>query len=145
VVIRGWQSQLPLDRLFTAMSKRSVTVPENAIWRAANLLIQQHGAAAELEATRRAEAMLKRGDYYGQRLWVEIRRGILGYGRGQRRRRHNKTPRRPQRSQAEPGCAFRLRYKSPRGTHYRRKPRRICSALTFSIIRPIVGELTRRG
>jgi hypothetical protein len=124
------------------MSKRSVTVPENAIWRAANLLIQQHGAAAELEATRRAEAMLKRGDYYGQRLWVEIRRGILGYGRGQRRRRHNKTLRRPQRSQAEPGCAFRLRYKSPRGTHYRRKPRRICSP-AYLDRPPRGGQLTR--
>jgi hypothetical protein len=65
VVIRGWQPQLPLDRLFAAMSKRSVTVPENAIWRAANLLIQQHGAAAELEATRRAEGMLKRATIMG--------------------------------------------------------------------------------
>ena len=52
------------------MSKQSVTIPESAIWRAANLLIQQHGAAAEIEAARRVEATLKRGDHYGQPLWV---------------------------------------------------------------------------
>jgi hypothetical protein len=43
-----------------------------------HLLIQQLGTTAEIEAARRAEAMLKRGDHYGQRLWVEIRRAILG-------------------------------------------------------------------
>lgn len=32
------------------------------IWRAANLLIRKHGANAELEAAKRADLMLDRGD-----------------------------------------------------------------------------------
>ena len=60
------------------MTKRSVTIAEVAIYRAANLLIQQHGVDAEWEACRRVDAMRSRGDHYGQRLWVEIRRAVLG-------------------------------------------------------------------
>ena len=36
------------------------------IWRAANLLIRKHGADAELEAAKRADLMLDRGDDDGQ-------------------------------------------------------------------------------
>jgi hypothetical protein len=46
------------------------------IWRAANLLIQKHGADAELEAAKRADLMLDRGDYDGRLLWMRIRRAI---------------------------------------------------------------------
>jgi len=47
------------------------------IWRAANLLIRQHGADAELEAAKRADLMLERGDLDGQSLWRRIRRAIV--------------------------------------------------------------------
>jgi hypothetical protein len=51
-------------------------VPEIAIWRAANLLIRRHGADAELEAAKRADLMLDRGDDEGRLLWARIRRAI---------------------------------------------------------------------
>ncbi len=41
-------------------------VPEIDIWRAANLLIRKHGANAELEAAKRADVMLDRGDDDGR-------------------------------------------------------------------------------
>ena len=47
------------------------------IWRAANLLIRQHGEDAELEAAKRADLMLERGDLDGQSLWRQIRRAIV--------------------------------------------------------------------
>ena len=46
------------------------------IWRAANLLIKQHGSLAELEACRLADLMLDRGDRDGQLVWLRIRRVI---------------------------------------------------------------------
>jgi hypothetical protein len=46
------------------------------IWRAANLLVQRHGADAELEAAKRADLMLDRGDDDGRLLWMRIRRAI---------------------------------------------------------------------
>ena len=46
------------------------------IWRAANLLIRKHGADAELEAAKRADLMLDRGDDEGQLLWRRIKRAI---------------------------------------------------------------------
>ena len=46
------------------------------IWRAANLLIRQHGPDAELEAAKRADLMLERGDLDGQALWKRIRRAV---------------------------------------------------------------------
>ncbi len=49
-------------------------VPEIDIWRAANLLIRRHGANAELEAAKRADLMLDRGDDDGRLLWARIRR-----------------------------------------------------------------------
>ena len=47
------------------------------IWRAAHLLIRQHGEDAELEAAKRADLMLERGDLDGQSLWRRIRRAIV--------------------------------------------------------------------
>ena len=46
------------------------------IWRAANLLIRKHGDDAELEAAKRADLMLERGDRDGQSVWSRIRRAI---------------------------------------------------------------------
>ena len=46
------------------------------IWRAANLLIREHGADAELEAARLQDLMLDRGDDEGRRVWARIRRAI---------------------------------------------------------------------
>jgi hypothetical protein len=48
------------------------------IWRAANLLIKQHGAEAEVMAAQRADFMLHRGDRDGQLVWLRIRRAIVG-------------------------------------------------------------------
>ena len=45
------------------------------IYRAANLLIRQHGADAELVAAQRVDLMLDRGDLDGRLVWVRIRRG----------------------------------------------------------------------
>ena len=47
------------------------------IWRAANLLIRQHGDDAELAAARRADLMLERGDLEGQTAWKQIGRAIV--------------------------------------------------------------------
>lgn len=46
------------------------------IWRAANLLIRQHGGEAEIEAARKADLMLERGDHDGQRVWMRVGRAI---------------------------------------------------------------------
>ena len=42
------------------------------IWRSANLLVQQHGDQADLEAAQRADDMLDRGDMNGRRVWLDI-------------------------------------------------------------------------
>jgi hypothetical protein len=47
------------------------------IWRAANLLIRQHGADAVLEAARMADEMLDRRDIEGHGVWRRIRRAIV--------------------------------------------------------------------
>jgi hypothetical protein len=47
------------------------------IWCAANLLIRQHGSEAEIEAARRSDLMLERGDLDGQTLWKRIRGAIV--------------------------------------------------------------------
>jgi hypothetical protein len=46
------------------------------IWRAANLLIRQHGGDAELEAAFLQDLMLDRDDDEGRLVWVRIRRAI---------------------------------------------------------------------
>jgi hypothetical protein len=45
-------------------------------WRAANLLIRQHGDDAEFEAARLQDLMLDRGDDEGRIVWARIRRAI---------------------------------------------------------------------
>jgi hypothetical protein len=46
------------------------------IRRAAHLLMKQHGGDAVLEAARRADDMLGRGDLEGAAVWRTIRRAI---------------------------------------------------------------------
>jgi len=56
---------------------RAMTALSNInIWRAARLVIWQHGDAAEIEARRMAEQMLDRGDWDGQAVWLGITRAI---------------------------------------------------------------------
>ena len=52
-------------------------VSELDIFRAANLLIRQHGAEAEIEAARKADLMLDRGDMEGRGVWLRIKRAIV--------------------------------------------------------------------
>src|SRR5260370_14543840 len=47
-------------------------IPERDIWRAANLMIREHSADAEIVAVRRADEMLERGDREGQIVWLRI-------------------------------------------------------------------------
>jgi hypothetical protein len=47
------------------------------VWRAANLLIERHGAEADIEAARLADLMLERGDGPGHLLWLRIKRAIV--------------------------------------------------------------------
>jgi len=51
-------------------------VPEIDIWRAADLLLKQHGPDAEIVAAQRADEMLDRGEIEGQRVWLRIRRAV---------------------------------------------------------------------
>jgi hypothetical protein len=51
-------------------------IPDRDIWRAANLLIREHGDGAEFVAARRADEMLDRGDVEGEAVWLRIRRAI---------------------------------------------------------------------
>jgi hypothetical protein len=51
-------------------------ISELDIWRAANLLVRQHGADAEIEAAKRADLMSERGDCDGQIVWMRIRRAV---------------------------------------------------------------------
>ena len=52
-------------------------ISELDIYRAANLLIRQHGVDAEIEAARKADLILDRGDAEGQRVWLRIKRAIV--------------------------------------------------------------------
>jgi hypothetical protein len=52
-------------------------IPDRDVWRAANLLIREHRADAEVVAARRADEMLERGDHEGQLVWLRIRRAIV--------------------------------------------------------------------
>jgi hypothetical protein len=51
-------------------------ISEVDIWRAANLLIHQHGAGAATKVTRRPGQMLDGGDGDGWQVWARIRLAI---------------------------------------------------------------------
>jgi hypothetical protein len=42
------------------------------LWRAANLMIERHGADAALVAAQRADELLAQGDSEGQFVWMRI-------------------------------------------------------------------------
>jgi hypothetical protein len=52
-------------------------ISELDIYRAANLLIKQHGGKAGIEAVRKADLMLEHGDHDGQIVWLRIERAIV--------------------------------------------------------------------
>ena len=52
-------------------------IPDRDIWRAANLLIREYKADAELVAARRADEMLERGDHEGRIVWLRINRAVV--------------------------------------------------------------------
>ena len=78
---------MPLSSILTALPGRGYIlatsvadrpmISELDIWRAANLLIQRHGDDAEIEAAKRADLMLDRGDLDGNAVWKRIRRAII--------------------------------------------------------------------
>jgi hypothetical protein len=51
-------------------------ISELDIYCAANFLIERHGADAIIEAARRIDTMLERGDRDGQLVWLRIKRAI---------------------------------------------------------------------
>jgi hypothetical protein len=53
-----------------------VGISDLDVWRAANLLIKQYGDDAEIEAARKADLMLDRGDRDGQLVWLRIKRAV---------------------------------------------------------------------
>ena len=56
--------------------RASKVIPQIDIYRAANLLIEQHGADAVTEAVKLADLMLERGDREGQFVWFRIKKAI---------------------------------------------------------------------
>jgi hypothetical protein len=52
-------------------------VPDADIWRAATLLIREHGDEAAATAARRAGEMHDQGDCDGRRVWQRIRRAVV--------------------------------------------------------------------
>jgi hypothetical protein len=56
---------------------RLLMISDLDIRRAANLLIRKHGSESEIEAARRSDLMLERGDLDGQAVWKRIRRAIV--------------------------------------------------------------------
>jgi hypothetical protein len=53
-----------------------IEIPDIDIWRAANLLIEQHGEGAEAIAIHQVEEMNDRNDLGGQLVWLRIRQAI---------------------------------------------------------------------
>ena len=49
-----------------------MTISGLDIYRSANVLVDQHGADAPIEAAMRADTMLEKGDLDGQRVWLRI-------------------------------------------------------------------------
>jgi len=54
------------------------------IYRAAHVLIEQHGEAAALEAAMKADKLLAAGDMEGKSVWVRILKAIDEIQRGRR-------------------------------------------------------------
>ena len=50
--------------------------PDLDIYRAANLLIKQHGRDAQIEAAMRADELLNKGDLEGYAVWKRVVRAV---------------------------------------------------------------------
>ena len=55
---------------------RTTIVSDLDIYRAAKLLVDQHGAEAPIHAAMKADAMLEKGDLDGQRVWLRILKAV---------------------------------------------------------------------
>jgi hypothetical protein len=62
------------DKL-TPETPRAETVPQDT-WRAANTLVEHHGAQAWFISAQRADALLSQGDMKGRRAWMAIHRAV---------------------------------------------------------------------
>jgi hypothetical protein len=51
--------------------------PDIDIWRAATLIIRQHGENAEIVAAQRADDLREQGDHEGRAVWLRIERAIV--------------------------------------------------------------------
>ncbi len=58
------------------MAKIEAMIPDIDIWRSANLLVQQHGQDAPIQAAMRADAMLEAGDLDGYAVWQRVLRAV---------------------------------------------------------------------
>ncbi len=54
------------------------------IWRAANLLVKQHGDDAAIVAAQRADELLASGDMDGEIVWMRILAAVKELQRGER-------------------------------------------------------------
>src|ERR1051325_5103466 len=72
IAIRKFWDILPLHRCGVLAMTADID-----IWRAANLLISQHGENAEVVAAQRADVMLERCDPEGWLVWLRIKRAIV--------------------------------------------------------------------
>ena len=81
LTVLDWVAPLPETPTDRAIQEEgegeAAMISDLDIWRAATLLIRKHGADAELEAAKRADLMLERGDPDGQLIWFRIRRAIV--------------------------------------------------------------------
>jgi hypothetical protein len=74
----GPPPETPTDRAIREEGEgEAAMISDLDIWRAATLLIRKHGADAELEAAKRADLMLERGDRDGELVLFRIRRAIV--------------------------------------------------------------------
>jgi hypothetical protein len=60
----------------TILTEFAAMIPDLDIWRAANLLLTQHGADAEIIAAQRADALSEASDVDGYLTWRRIKRAI---------------------------------------------------------------------
>jgi hypothetical protein len=52
-------------------------IPDIDIWRAATLLIKQHGPDSEIVAAQRIDELAERGEMEGHAVWLRIKRAIV--------------------------------------------------------------------
>ena len=64
---------------------RSMPTDDIDVWRAANILLKQHGENAALTAAQRADELLAQGDIEGQIVWKQITAAVSELQRKERR------------------------------------------------------------